>query len=45
MQMQIQKRIEELIASFNPTPADLRGVARSLKALPIFPDMSGCLAL
>jgi hypothetical protein len=45
LEMQIQKRIEELIANSDPDPANLRGVARSLKALPIFPNMSDCLAL
>ena len=42
---QIQNRIDELMASCDNDPADLRGVARRLQALPIFPDISGCLAL
>lgn len=42
---QIQQRIDELIASSDNDPADLRRVARLLKALPILPDMSGWLAL
>ena len=42
---QIQSRIDELITSSDQDPADLRGVARRLQALPIFPDISGCLAL
>jgi hypothetical protein len=45
LEIQIQKHIEELIANSDSDLADLRGVARLLKALPIFPDMSGCLAL
>jgi hypothetical protein len=42
---QIQIRIGELLASTDEDPADLRGVARSLEALPICPDMSGCIAI
>jgi hypothetical protein len=45
LEEQIQKRIDELIASTDPDPADLWRVARLLKALPILPDWSGCLAL
>ena len=45
MERQIQKRIEELITSSDPDPADLRRIAWQLNALPILPDMSGCLAL
>jgi hypothetical protein len=43
LEIQIQKRIDELIASSDP--ADLRRVAESLNALPIWADMSGWLAL
>ena len=45
IERQIQKRIEELIISSDPDPADLRRIAWQLNALPILPDMSGCLAL
>jgi hypothetical protein len=42
---QIQQRIDELIASTDPDPADLRRVAKLLKALPIYADMGGWIAL
>jgi hypothetical protein len=42
---QIQLRIDELIASTDPDPADLRRMARLMKALPIYADMGGCIAL
>jgi hypothetical protein len=45
LEAQIQNRIEELLASSDPDPADLRGVARQLNALPIYPDFSGCIGL
>lgn len=45
LEAQIQKRIEELLASSDPDPANLREVARQLNALPIYPDWSGCLVL
>jgi hypothetical protein len=45
LESQIQQRIDELLAGSEPDPANLREVACLLKALPIFPDMSGCIAL
>jgi hypothetical protein len=45
LEEQIQKRIDELIASPDPDLADLRGVAQLLKALPISAGYNGWLAL
>jgi hypothetical protein len=45
LESQIQQRIDELLAGSDPDPADLREVAGLLKALPIYQDMSGCIAL